>query len=221
MYLSRLKAAVVEALRDTFTPTYPNPLFQKAGGIFIDIEYPTAQANYPGIWVQYEDTGELSVAGINHIESATVPAQGSTPAQYQQWTRWRFFGTITLTIVALSSRERDELYDEVVRMYAFAKQNPELSPFRTHIEQNDFVAVNANFDDLRPFGDNAAQGTPWGSDDLIYERSISLNLQGEFTGDVETMDLVPLSKVEVQDYVEGEPMPTWPDQTPFDPSEWH
>src|ERR1700744_818789 len=207
MYLTPLKAAVVEALGATFTSNYPNPDFR---AVYASIEYPADKANYPGIWVQYDDDAELSVAGIGHIESTTVPAASGVPAQYQQWTRWRFFGTVTLTIVALSSLERDRLYDEMVRTFAFAKQNPNLSPFRTKIEQNDFVAMNANFDDLRPFGDNAGPGTPWGTDEILYEKSISFNIQGEFTGDVETMLLVPLNKVEVQDYVDGQPYPTWP-----------
>lgn len=219
MYLTVLKAAVVEALGATFTSTYPNVDFRQ---VYASIEYPADEANYPGIWVQYEDTDELSVAGINHIETAVVPASGGIPAQYQQWTRWRFFGSVTLTMVAMTSLERDRLYDEVVRMFAFAKQNPSLSPFRTKIEQNDFVAMNANFDDLRPFGDNAGPGTPWGTDEIVYEKSISFNIQGEFTGDVETMVLTKLDKVEVQPYVEGKPYPNWPDQPGgFDPTQWH
>jgi hypothetical protein len=220
MYLTPLKAAIVVALRSTFTSDYPNVDFQK---VYCSIEYPTDEANYPSIWVQYDDTAELTVAGIGHLETTIVPAASGTPAQFEQWTRWRFFGTVTLTIVALTSLERDRLYDEVVRMFAFAKQNPNLSPFRTQIEQNEFIAMNANFDDLRPFGDNAAPGTPWGTDDILYEKSISFNIQGEFTGDVEASDLVLLNRVMVQDYVDGQPEPTWPDEPVggFDPTQWH
>lgn len=219
MYLTYLKAAVVEALSATFTSTYPNPDFRT---VYASIEYPADKANYPGIWVQYEDGAELSVAGIGHIESTIVPASSGTSAQYEQWTRWHFFGTVTLTVVALSSLERDRLYDEVVRTFAFAKQNRELSPFRTKIEKNDFVAMNANFDNLRPFGDNAGPGTPWSTDEILYEKSISFNLQGEFTGDVSAIEYVELSKVEVQDYIAGAPYPTWPDQSGgFDPTQWH
>lgn len=211
----------MEALRATFTGSYP---FSdgRSRTIWCDIEFPVAQANYPGIWVQYDDDAELSIAGISHIESTVIPAASGTPPQYSQWTRWRFFGTVSLTIVALSSYERDFVFDEVVRMFAFAKQNPELSPFRTKIEKNDFVAMNANFDDLRPFGDNAAPGTPWATDEVLYEKSISFNIQGEFTGDANVSVLVPLSKVEVQEYVEGQPYPTWPDQPDgFDRTQWH
>jgi hypothetical protein len=220
LYLTVLKAAVVEALDATFTSEYPNPDFRS---VYSSIEYPVDKANYPGIWVQYEDDAELSVAGIGHIESAIVPAASGVPAQFEQWTRWRFFGTVTLTIVALSSLERDRLYDEVVRTFAFAKQNPLLSPFRTKIEQNDFVAMNANFDDLRPFGDNAGPGTPWNTEEILYEKSISFNLQGEFTGDVSSTDYIQLAKVEIQSYVEGQSEPTWSDEPPegFDPSQWH
>ena len=220
MYLAPLKAAVIEALDATFTTTYPNPYFRS---VYCSIEYPADKANYPGIWVQYDDDAELSVAGIGHVESAIVPAASGVPAQFEQWTRWRFFGHVTLTVVALSSLERDQLFDELVRTFAFAKQNPQLSPFRTKIEQNDFVAMNANFDDLRPFGDSAGPGTPWQTDEILYEKSISFNLQGEFTGDVSSTDYVELLKVEVKPYVEGQSQPTWVDepQGGFDPSQWH
>lgn len=175
--------------------------------------------------MQYEDSGELSVAGISHIENVT-PTPSGGPAQF---TRWRFFGTTTLTVVALSSLERDRLYDEVVRTFAFGRQNQSLASFRNKIETNDFIAMNVNFDDLRPFGDNAAPGTPWQTDEFIYEKSISMNLQGECVGDPNTQALVKLSKILVQDYVPGaQPVPTWPEgpmpapaSARFDPAQWH
>lgn len=229
MYVVPLKTAVVEALRNTFTATYPEPDFRN---ILIDIEFPVEQSRYPGLFVQYEDTDELSIAGISHIEREyTGHEAGDT---YYEYTRWRFQGSVSVTAVALSSLERDRLYDEVVRTFAFNKQNKVLSPFRRHIEDNGLIAVNANFDDLRPFGDSATQGTPWLTDEIIYEKSISFNLQGEFTGDPDTKTIVPLREIITQSYVEGlEPPPTWPDgpfppggdsNTPadrFDPTQWH
>jgi hypothetical protein len=190
MYLTPLKTAVVEALRDTFNGSYPNSDFQN---INISVEYPVLKSQYPNLWVTYEDTAELSIASIGHLE-VSFNTQTRT---YTQVNRWRFQGSITITIAALSSLERDRLYDEVVRTFAFGGQNDSLNVFRQKIEQNDFVGMNFNFDDLQPTGDTAAMGTPWQTDEMIYEKSLTIDLIGEFVGDPRTQQLVALSKFDI------------------------
>jgi hypothetical protein len=128
-------------------------------------------------------------------------------------TRWRFAGTVTLTIVALSSLERDRLYDELVKVLAFARVQESVSEFRNRVEHNDLVAMNANFDLLRPSGDNAAPGTPWGTDEFLYEKSISLDLIGEFVSEPDTMILVPLRLIRVLGYQQGTPEPPFTNET--------
>lgn len=223
MYLAPLKTAVVEALRATFTSSYPQTDFRN---INIDIEYPTTQQSYPGLWVTYEDRAELSVAtNLGYLETTFDRANNA----YTQVDRWRFQGTVTITAVALSSLERDRLYDEVVRTFAFSRQNHALSPFRTLVEQNDLIAMNFNFDNLQPSGDAAAMGTPWQTEEMIYEKSLSMDMQGEFVGDPNVQTLVPLSKIVVSSYLEGQTTPLFPDGQPgtdqvvteFDPTQWH
>lgn len=203
MYLVPLKTAIVEALRATFDADYPQADFQK---LQVSIEYPATQAEYPGLWVNYEDTDEVQIAGIGHKEFISKPGD-----VYSEVTRWRFAGTISITCVAMTSLERDRLYDEVVRTFAFGRENQSLSAFRDKIETNDFIAMNVNFDNLQPYGDNQSQGTPWQTDEYIYEKSLSMEVIGEFVGDPSTMDLVKLSAV----VVEGTPLPTqtspWPE----------
>lgn len=204
MYLTKVKTAAVEALRQVFDADYPEPDFRAPNNI--SIEYPIEKSGYPGLWVQYEDNAELSVAGVGHVEEVVDEELGT----FGQLTRWRFSGTLTITIVALTSLERDRLYDEVVRAFVSSRYNPVLAPFREKIEVNDLVAMNANFDDLQPFGDNAAPGTPWGTDEIIYEKSLSFDLIGEFVSDASTGLLVPLSKVTFMKFVEGTEEPDWP-----------
>lgn len=196
MYLAPLKAAVVEALRDTFDGDYPNADFQN---INVSVEYPILKSQYPNLWVTYDDSAELSIASIGHLET-TFDVSTQT---YTQVNRWRFQGTVTITIAALSSLERDRLYDEVVRTFAFGGQNVALNVFREKIEDNDFIGMNFNFDDLQPSGDIAAMGTPWQTEEMIYEKSLSIDLIGEFVGDPKTQQLVPLSKVLVTATAEG------------------
>jgi hypothetical protein len=193
-----LKTALVEALHATFDGAYPESDFRE---IKIGIEYPVDQSSYPGIWVNFDDTDELRVAGIGHTEIATV---GGVDVVV---TRWRFAGTLTLTVAALSSLERDRLYDELVKVIAFARVTDSRSEFRDGIEQNDLVAMNGNFDLMRPSGDNAAPGTPWGTDEFIYEKSISIDLIGEFVSEPDSLTLVPLRQVRVKGYATGTPEP--------------
>ncbi len=168
------------------------------------------QANYPGIWVSYEDTDEVRIAGIGHVE--TVVVQGQT----YQITRGRFSGTLTLTIVALSSLERDRIYDELVRTIIFARQEPEVSAFKNRIESNDLIAMNLNLDVLKPSGDAAAPGTPWGTDEMVYEKSISLDVLGEFVSTPGTTGMYLLREIFAEGYPEYSPEPAFPDNPPGD-----
>lgn len=177
----------MEALEATFTDTYPNELFR---AVTIGIEFPVEQSSYPNLWVNYEDTDELSIAGINHKEFAET-----SPGHVKEVTRWKYAGTITITVAALTSLERDGLYDEVVRVFAFGRENENLRHFRDLIETNDFIGMNIDFDHLQPTGDNEGQGTPWGTDEMIYEKSLAMDVIGEFVGDPSTGDLVLLSRI--------------------------
>jgi hypothetical protein len=155
------------------------------------------EQSYPGIWVNYEDQDTLSIAGIDHQEyvydDPNNPAAGS-----HEVTRWTFAGEVTLTFTALHSLERDRLYDQFVRVYAFSRIERAQSVFRDMIESNDFVALNVNWDELRPHGDSAAPGTPWGSDsEVVYEKSVGFDVEGEFISDPMANALVLLSAVKV------------------------
>lgn len=213
MYLTPLKTAIVEALTGTFNSTYPEADFR---GVNVGIEYPVKQSNYPGLWINYEDTDALHVAGIGHKEYTV----DSTTHNFIEVTRWRFTGTITITVVALSSLEKDRLYDEVVRTFAFGRENQAISQFRNSIEQNDLIAMNVNFDELTPSGDGAAQGTPWQTDEYIYEKSLSMDVIGEFVGDPGSQQLIPLSNVIVREYVDGGTPPTFPDGITYPTGNW-
>lgn len=210
MYLIPLKALMVHALRVTFDEEYVEPDFRN---LRVGIEYPVEAQQMPGIWVDYDDTAPLRQAGVAHRETDVLDvASGTLSAPH---TRFRFEGTATFTIVALSSRERDRLYDELIRVLAFGAENTFTSQFRQTIEDNDLIAVNAKFDELSVGGNAASPGTPWGTDEIIYEKTISLDLLGEFVADPVAGDLVPLSAIIVEavvditledpDYVPGLP----------------
>lgn len=202
MYLTLLKACIVDSLQQTFNSDFVAPDFHDT---LVDIEYPIDKQQYPSIWVNYEDQDSLTIASIDHREYlADDPDDPASPLH--EMTRWMFSGEITLTFVALSSLERDNLYDQFVRVFAFSRFENASVDFRTLIETNDFVAVNINWDTLRPHGDGAAPGTPWGStDEVIYEKSLGFDLEGEFTSDPTTNEIGRLSQIIVKGTDEDAP----------------
>lgn len=212
MYRTRVKAAVTEALQATFDSAYPEPDFRSVN---VTIEYPYKEVKLPMLLVTYEDTGRLTVAGINHQEF--VNDVNGNPHRY---TRWKFTGTITITAMANSSQERDRLYDEVVRMFAFSRDEVAVGEFRAMIEANDFVGLNINFDSLQASGDAVGE-VPWATGDLLYEISLSMDVVGEFISDPDARVLVRLSSIDVKSWVPGqEDPPTFPGETSDNRTVW-
>lgn len=188
MYLAPLKTLLVEAVKRTFDDNYPIVEWRN---VKVGIEYPIDPQDYPGIWVDYDDVEPLKIVGVGHIEFQDTNL-GPRP-----FSRWKFSGYASYTIVALSSFERDRLYDEFVKMLAFGLLDPDTSVFRHTIEDNEFIAANADFDTVQPRGNGAAPGTPWGTDEIIYERTLNLNVIGEFIPDVTGGVLYRLSEIRV------------------------
>lgn len=218
-YLRTLKTGLVVALRETFDATYPEETLRD---LHVSIEYPVDQQDYPSIWVDYDDSS-LQTAGIDHIEIADDGTRT---------LRWRFQGYATYTIAALSSLERDRIYDELVKVIAFSRSSESAGAFRQYIENNDLIALNFDFDQIEPHGSNASPGTPWQTDEMIYERTIAMQVLGEFNTNIDTGTLVPLSKI----VIDGRQWPSTeanPDglrhaeitqnnvPAPYDPYSWH
>lgn len=195
-YLRTIKTTAVQAVQQSFQVRYPEP--DPDGGtrdLFVSVEYPVEQAQYPAIWVDYEPS-ELRTVGIAYTE------QDSSGNAY---ARWRFAGHVTFTIVALSSNERDLIYDQLVALTAFASQSGFPSEFRRVVEEAPLVAAEWSFDSVEDRPSAAAPGTPWGTMDIIYERGFAIQVIGEFASDPNTYELVNLSEIEVVMTPEGYP----------------
>lgn len=190
MYISPLKTIIMEGLRKTFDGQYPNTFFQN---INIQLDYPVANQGYPAIFVKYDDTVPLKRAGISMVEM-TNPIDGSPVAPF---ARWRFQGMITLTVVSISTAlERDDLYDEVIRVVAFGREDPNLvGRFHSYVDSNDLIASILQTDVIHPQGADANPGTPWGTNEIMFERSLGLEIVGEFVPDMAEGVLVNLSKI--------------------------
>lgn len=195
-YLRTIKTTAVQAVQQAFRASYPEP---DAGGgtkdLFVSVEYPIEEAQYPAVWVDYEGS-ELRTVGIAYTEQ---DAQGNV------YARWRFAGHVSFTIVALTSNERDMIYDQMVALTAYAAQSDWPSVFRQVVEGAPLVASVWSFDTVEDRPPAQAPGTPWGTMEIIYERGFALQVLGEFVSDPNTYELVPLSEIQVIMTPEGYP----------------
>lgn len=197
-YLTKLKTLLTEAVKTTFDAEYPVADFRN---IHTSIEFPMKQQDYPGIWVDYMPIGSLQNVGIGHVEYATPADDGSSRAM----NRWRFQGEASFTVVALTSLQRDRLHDEMVRTLAFGAERRETNQFRRYIEDNEFLAVNFDFDEITTRGFASSLGTPWQTEDMVYEAEVVMECFGEFLSDALTGTLLPVSAVEFYPYPESHP----------------
>lgn len=204
MFIYPLKTIVVEAWQATFDADYPEANFRN---ISVSLEYPAAKERYPGVWVDFTPTQPVQSAGINHVEFIRDES-----GAVRQTTKFRYAGTIQMTCVALTSLERDRLVDEVLKVLGFGLLNPQRSAFRTMLTANDLIACDPQWDKFAIGGKGEEQGTPWGTDEIVYEQTVSMDCTGDFYPDPDTLVLVPLSKIETFPYVQGTTPPVLPPQ---------
>lgn len=203
MFITPLKALVTLALRRTFDADYIKPQFR---GLHISIEFPDDRQHYPGIWVGFEPAGEMERIGIGHTEWDGNATGG------RAYTRWKFQGYVTYTVAALSSLERDLLLDELVRIVAFGGEAESTREYRSTIEDNDLLAINIDFDQIGLRGTAEAPGTPWNTDEVIYEGTLAVEVLGEFVSDSVDTTLIPLTGIVVVEPYTGpadDPSPDW------------
>ena len=191
MFLTEAKTLFVEAMSEVFSETFPIPKFRD---IYVSMEFPEDKANYPGIWVDFTPTTAMQSAGIGHVEYIPVGDNGDV----RKGTVWRFAGEVSFTIAAMTSLERDTLIDEVIRLLAFGAEEPALSAFRTKVERNDLIKVSMQWDTFALSGKGEQPGTPWGTDEIIYEMTVTIDCQGQFVSGFDTSAiLVPLHQIQI------------------------
>lgn len=176
MYLKEVKSVLTQGLKTVFGVNYPIVDFQN---LFVTIEYPALEQNYPGIWVGFEPTGNLEKGSINSYLGYAIYDDNNQPDVY---SRWRGNGYATFTLGALTSLQRDRLFDELVRVIAFNQESPVLS-FRGFVENNSLVSMNLNFDAIAIRGMTENPGTPWGTSEIIYEATLAVESVIEFASD--------------------------------------
>lgn len=208
-FITPTKTLLVQAAKAVFDASFH---VEKLRSLHVSIEYPNKSQDYPGLWVDFNTTGQIEIAGIDHEEIETDDEDDVE----HRLSRWRFDGSALYTCVALTSLERDMLVDEVVMILA-GWDAPQAQPFRGTIEDNEFIALHMNFDQVSINGISASPGTPWGTDDILYEGTVSIQVTGEFAIDKTLGVLGRVSEVNLYPYsnLEPDPLPTPDAENPW------
>lgn len=183
--IESVKRAVITGLRESFAEASMLTDLSNEK-YYIDIEYPTDITNYPAIWVQFA-IESLSRAGLGMETWVQDPATGGWTAIQE----WMFNGRITLTIAALSSKDRDRLADSVIAHLAFSRppdlvirnKQQDTKQYRgliTTLENNPFVRMTLNLDQINSGGQTVTNGVPWAQNILLYEDNYAVTCQGQF-----------------------------------------
>lgn len=185
----------VEALRAVFDDNPRLPLT-------VTTEFPMKETEYPALWVNLALQGDVRNVGIGHVEHV----EGSAPGLVQEAFRWQFGGMIEITLGAMGNLERYRMLDEVMRTLAVARmdQNAE-GVLRSHVERNGLVGQNVVWESVTVGGFAESPGTPWGTDDVVYECTLTIEIEGEFLVLPGTGDLVPLTSVVLTPMLPEEP----------------
>lgn len=190
MFLARTITMFVEALQSVFDADYPEDNLRD---VSISVDFPLKQAAYPGLLVNFSTIGDIKSVGIGHVEY--TDGESTIASAVREVFRWKFAGNLEVTVMALSSLERARMMDELVKTVAFGSEYNPLGDFRHSIENNDLIGMTMGFGAFTIGGFAETPGTPWGTDDVIYEATISMAANGEFVYDPNDRVLVPLSEV--------------------------
>lgn len=216
MYLTHTASKVADAFIQTLKDPQHPVLAARFPRLWVGVEYPAVEANYPGVWVTFDPDPTLRRAGVGHVEYV-AQEDGLT----RRGTRWRFSGSITATVVAMTRRERDELMDELLRSFAFAEEHPGtsslgqaaadervVSDLRSHLESDAFISVNVIFDEVSMSGMSSGSA-PWDPEVLVWEGSLTTRMEGEFVSDLASQNvLVPIEAIVITPVPDLGPPPT-------------
>jgi len=201
LLVTPVKKSLIRALRATFTSMYPNT---KIANMNIDMEYPYLEEKYPGIWVRFSPS--------------TIKASGLDPTRQTDdeiFGVWYFEGTVSLTILALSSKERDLISDGFIEAYAFGSLMPSASVFASTLQSSNLVNMSLQSDVLTAGGQTESVGVPWDDDKLAYQDSYSFEVVGQVRSRVQSgVVFTNLSEVQIGSTltnVTGAPDNSFPD----------
>jgi hypothetical protein len=188
VFISATKMACVTALLSLFEET-SDSISPRS----ITVEYPDEELQWPSIFVRFNPQGTVRWTGLNPDEYVTEEGDA-------RWTQLRhgyFEGSYALTILALSSAERDRLYDKLIEVILMGELTEITDTFRQTLMTDNLIGITINPSQVILQGQSESVGVPWDGDSLAYEATLGFNVVGEFYTDIHAQQLISLSDVQV------------------------
>lgn len=199
-YPMDVKRELISSIKPYFGPTYPDKDY--ANKINVSLEWPQEAVRYPAIFITYSE-GPIRSMGLGHVEIEYN--DNGVPITYKHY---QFDGAVNFNVLALTPLERDRIAAGLINLLAFNEVIPEFKGFLGDISDNDYVSLVVNNEIITPHGDNTAP-VPWGNaDELIFGKTYSMPLHGEFYSNADTGELIEISTVQAWPYRPGE-IPHW------------
>ena len=183
------KRAIVLSLRKAFDNTEDQFLRRVSGNV--EMEYPLEESKYPGVWIGFSFT-KMQLASLDPEHYEEQP-NGSK----LHYSLGSFEGVVSLTILSLSSLERDRISDALVQTILFGRRHEVAATFYDDLENNDYVNISVQNGTVRPSGQNTTFGTPWGTEDTVYEDAYNFSIMGQFASRYEDYGLVNLREIRI------------------------
>lgn len=205
MFIVPAKTALVEALRSVWFIDQDgneiNPELTPLDRPYprrITIEYAEEPEDWPFILVQFRPT-LITWTGITPDEIYNAGDE-ENPA-FKRVRQGRFEASCMLQIIALSSEERDRMWDNCIQLLMLGKTRNPTSNFFSILDSHDLIGMTVMEGQIRPVGDSIGVGTPWDADVLTYEAALEFDITGIFYADEYNSDLLPLSEAKIFAYV--------------------
>lgn len=184
-YTTMVNRTIVDGLRAVFTDQFPE---KQLRNLRFSPDYPLTRTEYPMVLVDFDDRSNKN-AGVGHSE-LFYDERGIL----REWNHRLFEGTLTLTVMALTTLDRDIIGDALVEMLAFGQMS------HMSLQRNLFTRLYGDPDDVQhspvlrrtlshisistdeiQAGGKSASLAPWGPEDvMVFEKSYSLELHGGY-----------------------------------------
>lgn len=197
-YTIGLKREIVTALEPMFHEDFP--ITNLRDRVYVGLEYPFSRVQYPAIYISYQET-DLRSAGVGHVEQSV--GDDGTPTEMRHWY---FTGRINFNIMALSPKERDQLGAALVNFIAFGNSDDFFKRFHDQLMDSTYVDLQFLQEIIHPGGE-VTGNPPWDTEtEMVFGRSYSVDVLGEFYSNKSTGELVRWEHVHIHPYLpDGQP----------------
>jgi hypothetical protein len=198
MFITAVKIAIIEGIDAGFAALGPvssnttTDLVPRA----VTIEYPVEEIEWPAIYVQFRPS-ITQYTGLNpNTYSPIVDENGDTVA-WESIRQGYFEGSFDLQILAMSSEERDKIWETLINLFTMNDMSPGSTALYQSIVHNDLIAITLQQGSIIQVGDTVSPGTPWSPEELSYEATIRIKCIGEFYENKYNQELLPVSAINV------------------------